>query len=40
MTTDEKLEDLSQSCDVGTKKNSKDYKKTWIGYKLHIKAKG
>ena len=38
MTTDEKLEDLPQSCDVGTKKNSKGYKKTWIGYKLHIDA--
>ena len=22
-------------CDVGTKKNSKGYKETWIGYKLH-----
>ncbi|MDL1969060.1 MAG: hypothetical protein LWW97_11125 [Deltaproteobacteria bacterium] len=38
MTTDEMLEALPQSCDVGTKKNSKGYKKTWIGYKLHIDA--
>ncbi|MBF8250610.1 MAG: IS4 family transposase, partial [Deltaproteobacteria bacterium] len=22
--------------DVGTKKNSKGYKETWIGYKLHV----
>jgi len=38
MTTNEMLEDLPQSCDVGTKKNSKGYKKSWIGYKLHIDA--
>ena len=23
-------------CDVGSKKNSKGYKETWIGYKLHL----
>lgn len=38
MTTEEMLEDLPKSCDVGTKKNSKGYKETWIGYKLHIDA--
>ena len=38
MTTEEMLEDLPKVCDVGTKKNSKGYKKTWIGYKLHIDA--
>ncbi len=31
-------EDLPKDCDVGTKRNSKGYKKTWIGYKLHIDA--
>ena len=30
------LDDLPKSCDVGTKKNSKGYKTSWIGYKLHI----
>ena len=30
------LDDLPTGCDVGTKKNSKGYKETWIGYKLHI----
>ncbi len=38
MTTEEMLEDLPKDCDVGTKRNSKGYKKTWIGYKLHIDA--
>ena len=28
--------DLPTACDVGTKKNSKGYKETWVGYKLHI----
>ena len=36
MTLEEMLEDLPHWCDVGTKKNSKGYKETWIGYKLHI----
>jgi hypothetical protein len=31
----EALEELPAHCDVGTKKNSKGYKETWIGYKLH-----
>jgi len=30
------LNDLPTACDVGTKKNSKGYKVSWIGYKLHI----
>jgi hypothetical protein len=29
------LEELPVYCDVGTKKNVKGYKETWIGYKLH-----
>jgi hypothetical protein len=36
MTLAEMLEDLPKDCDVGTKKNSKGYKETWHGYKLHI----
>ena len=38
MTLEEMLEDLPHRCDVGTKKNSKGYKETWIGYKLHLDA--
>ena len=30
------LNDLPIECAVGTKKNSKGYKETWIGYKLHM----
>jgi len=30
------LDDLPTACDVGTKKNSKGYKVSWIGYKLHL----
>jgi hypothetical protein len=30
------LAGLPTACDVGCKKNSKGYKETWIGYKLHI----
>ncbi len=36
MTLPAMLDDLPTDCDVGTKKNSKGYKSTWIGYKLHI----
>jgi hypothetical protein len=32
----EMLSDLPTACDVGCKKNSKGYKETWTGYKLHI----
>jgi hypothetical protein len=31
----EALAELPVHCDVGTKKNAKGYKETWIGYKLH-----
>jgi len=30
------LADLPSACDVGTKKNSRGFKTTWIGYKLHL----
>jgi len=33
---EENLKDLPYHCDVGTKKDSKGYKMTWRGYKLHI----
>jgi hypothetical protein len=33
---EENLKDLPNYCNVGTKKNSKGYKETWIGYKLHL----
>ena len=36
MGLDEMLRDLPKPCDVGTKKNSKGYKESWIGYKLHL----
>ena len=32
----EALAELPVYCDVGTKKNSKGYKTTWRGYKLHV----
>ena len=32
------LDDLPKACDVGSKKNSKGYKQSWVGYKLHIDA--
>ena len=35
-TLDQMLADLPTACDVGSKKNSKGYKETWTGYKLHI----
>ena len=38
MTLPEMLDDLPQACDVGTKRNAKGYKESWIGYKLHIDA--
>jgi len=38
MTLEEMLRDLPLACNVGTKKNSKGYKESWIGYKLHIDA--
>lgn len=36
MSLEEMKADLPVSCDVGTKMNSKGYKTSWIGYKLHI----
>lgn len=30
------LADLPSACDVGTKRDSKGYKTSWIGYKLHL----
>ena len=36
MTISEMLTDLPSVCDVGTKKNSKGYKESWTGYKLHL----
>jgi transposase len=38
MTLEEMLADLPRRCDVGTKKNSKGHKETWIGFKFHIDA--
>jgi hypothetical protein len=32
----ESLAQLPTGCDVGSKKNSKGFKETWTGYKLHI----
>ena len=34
-SAEESLKELPTFCDVGTKKNSKGYKESWIGYKLH-----
>jgi len=36
MTLDEMLRDLPVICDVGNKTDSKGYKRSWTGYKLHI----
>ena len=30
------LKELPKACNVGTKKNAKGYKQSWIGYKLHL----
>jgi transposase len=38
MSLTEMLDDLPKACNVGTKKNSKGYKSSWTGYKLHIDA--
>src|SRR5271169_3806007 len=35
-TASQMLADLPTACDVGAKKNSKGFKETWVGYKLHI----
>jgi Transposase DDE domain/Transposase domain (DUF772) len=36
MSLAEMLNDLPKACDVGSKKNSKGYKVSWTGYKLHL----
>ena len=36
ITVKQMLNDLPSKCSVGTKRNSKGYKSSWIGYKLHI----
>jgi hypothetical protein len=36
MSLTDMLNDLPTACDVGTKKNSKGYKVSWTGYKLHL----
>lgn len=38
MNLEEMLADLPKECDRGSKKGSKGYKETWIGYKFHIDA--
>jgi len=38
MTLEEMLKDLPHQCDIGTKKNSKGFKESWIGYKFHLDA--
>ncbi len=35
-SSSEMIADLPADCDVGTKRNSKGYKTSWVGYKLHI----
>jgi transposase len=36
MSLSEMLEGLPKECNVGSKKNSKGFLETWIGYKLHV----
>ena len=36
MSLPQMLEDLPRQCNVGTKRNSKGYKTSWTGYKLHV----
>jgi len=38
MSLSEMKADLPSACNVGSKRNSKGYKTSWIGYKLHIDA--
>ena len=35
-TQAEGLSDIPTACNVGTKKNAKGYKQSWVGYKLHL----
>jgi len=36
MTLEQMLDDLPRACNVGSKNNSRGYKETWVGYKLHL----
>jgi hypothetical protein len=36
MSLPQMLADLPQHCDVGTKRNAKGRKTSWVGYKLHV----
>jgi len=36
MKLEELVADLPRECNVGSKKNSKGYLETWVGYKLHL----
>jgi hypothetical protein len=36
LSAEEALLELPTVCDRGTKKNSKGFKETWVGYKLHV----
>ena len=36
MTLEQMLDDLPRASNVGSKNNSKGYKETWVGYKLHL----
>jgi len=36
MSLKDMLKELPQTCDIGTKKNSKGHAEHWIGYKLHL----
>ncbi len=36
MTLEQMLDDLPRAANVGSKNNSKGYKETWVGYKLHL----
>ena len=38
MTAEGMAGELPKACDTGTKRNSKGYKESWRGYKLHIDA--
>ncbi len=38
MSLEQMTSELPTACTVGTKRNSKGYKTSWVGYKLHIDA--
>jgi hypothetical protein len=40
MTLEQMIDDLPRECNVGTKKNSKRSKESWIGCKFDIDAAG